>query len=91
VCAVFSALALWRASSFALRSWSVMFEGSGMWEIPLSSSWWCSSSISYAVASWVVFRLNHGGRRCWGVRKSDEVPEHKSQEHKSKELRNGDK
>jgi hypothetical protein len=30
VCAVFSALAFWRASSFALRSWSVMCEGSGM-------------------------------------------------------------
>jgi hypothetical protein len=26
-----------------------------------------------------------------GVRKSDEVPEHKSQEHKSQELRKGDK
>jgi hypothetical protein len=27
MCAVFSALAFWRASSFALLSWSVMFEG----------------------------------------------------------------
>jgi hypothetical protein len=43
VCAIFSALAFWRASSFALRSWSVMCEGSWMWEIPFSSSWWCFS------------------------------------------------
>jgi hypothetical protein len=43
MCAIFLALALWRASSFALRSWSVMFEGSGMWEIPLYSSWWWPS------------------------------------------------
>jgi hypothetical protein len=43
VCVVFSALSFWRASSFALRSWSVMCEGSRVWEIPLPSSWWCSS------------------------------------------------
>jgi hypothetical protein len=40
---VFSALAFRRASSFALRSLSVMFEGSGVREIPLPSSWWSSS------------------------------------------------
>jgi hypothetical protein len=44
------------------------------------------------VASWAIFWPNHGGRQCWGgVRKSDEVPEHKSQEHESQELRKGDK
>jgi hypothetical protein len=26
------------------------------------------------VASWVVFRLKHGGRQCWGVRKIGEDP-----------------
>jgi hypothetical protein len=73
MCVVFSALALWRASSFALRSWSVMFEGSGMWEILLSSSWWWSSwFVSEGVfffdlfASWVIFQLKRGGRQCWG-------------------------
>jgi hypothetical protein len=29
----------------------------------------CSSSTSYVVASWVAFRLNHGGRQCWGYLK----------------------
>jgi hypothetical protein len=39
MCAAFSALAFIRASSFALRSWSVMFEGSGAREISLPSTW----------------------------------------------------
>jgi hypothetical protein len=38
VCAVFSAIAFWRASSFALHSWSVVCEGSAVREILLSSS-----------------------------------------------------
>jgi hypothetical protein len=38
----------------------------------------CSSSTSSVVASWVVFRLKHGGRQCWGVHKSERIPEHKS-------------
>jgi hypothetical protein len=29
----------------------------------------CSSSTSSVVASWVIFRLNHGGRQCWGYPK----------------------
>jgi hypothetical protein len=30
------------------------------------------------VASWVVFRLKHGGRQCWGVSENpDKIPEHK--------------
>jgi hypothetical protein len=28
------------------------------------------------------FGWDHGGRQCWGVRKSDGVPEHKSHERK---------
>jgi hypothetical protein len=42
-CTVFSALAFWRTSSFALHSWSVVCEGPGVRENMLSSSWWCSS------------------------------------------------
>jgi hypothetical protein len=38
VCVVFSALAFWRASNFALRSWSVVYEGSEVKEIMLSCS-----------------------------------------------------
>jgi hypothetical protein len=53
MCAIFSALAFIRATSFALRSWFVMFEGSGTKEISLPSRWWCSSSTSFVVASWV--------------------------------------
>jgi hypothetical protein len=29
----------------------------------------CSSSTFFEVASWVVFRLKHGGRQCWGYQK----------------------
>jgi hypothetical protein len=42
-CVVFSALSFWGASSFSLRSWSVMCEDYGVREILLSSSWRCSS------------------------------------------------
>jgi hypothetical protein len=59
MCAVFSALAFSRASSFALSSWSVMFEGSGAREISLPSTWWCSScSVS---AGMFLFDLFYGG------------------------------
>jgi hypothetical protein len=44
------------------------------------SRWERSSWTSSMVASWVVFRLKHGGRQCWGSKKSDGIPEHKSQE-----------
>jgi hypothetical protein len=39
----------------------------------------------------LFYWLQHGGRQCWGVRKSDGVPEHKVHEQDSQELRNGDK
>jgi hypothetical protein len=52
MCGVFSALAFIRASSFALRSWSVMLEGSGTKEISLPSRWWCSS---WSVSARVFF------------------------------------
>jgi hypothetical protein len=39
----------------------------------------------------LFFGWNTVGANVGGVRKSDEVPEHKSQEHKSQELRKGDK
>jgi hypothetical protein len=55
MCAVFSALSLWRTSSFALHSWSVMFEGSGMWGFPLSSSWWWSWLVSAGVLFFDLF------------------------------------
>jgi hypothetical protein len=86
VCAVFSALDFIRVSSFALRSWSVVLEGSRTKEISfpgedgglldlsqLERSSWTSS----VVASWAVLRLKHGGRQCWGVSEiSDRFPEH---------------
>jgi hypothetical protein len=98
VCDVFSALAFWRTSSFALRSWSVMYEGSRVWEIPLSSSydaplgqsrWERSSWTSSVVASWAVFRLKHCGCQCWGSEKSAGIPKNKVKEqmHKSNEER----
>jgi hypothetical protein len=100
VCVVFSALALWRASRFALRSWSVMFEGSGMERFSClrrggalldRSQREYSSLISFAVASWAVFQLKHGGRQCWGSEKLEGIPEHKNPEHKSQKLWRGDK
>jgi hypothetical protein len=92
VCAVFSALAFCRASSFALHSWSVMCEGSGMWEIPLSSSWWCSSW-SVSVGTFFLDLFCGGIVSCFsaeprwvpmlGVRKiggNPRTPEHKNNE-----------
>jgi hypothetical protein len=41
---------------------------------------------SSAVASWVVFRLKHGERQCWGSEKLERIPEHEStriQEYKN--------
>jgi hypothetical protein len=32
----------------------------------------------------LFFGWNHSGRQCWGVQKSDRVPEHKSQEQCTK-------
>jgi hypothetical protein len=47
MCAVFSALAFIRVSSFALRSWSVVLEGSGTKEISFhSGGWWSSWFVS---------------------------------------------
>jgi hypothetical protein len=57
VCVVFSALALRRASTFALHSWSVICEGSAVIEIPLSSpTWWSSWSASIDVFFLDFFR-----------------------------------
>jgi hypothetical protein len=59
MCAAFSALAFIRASSFALRSWSVMFEGSEAREISLPSTWWCYSW--FVSAGMFFFDLFCGG------------------------------
>jgi hypothetical protein len=59
MCAIFSTLAFIRASSFALHSWFVTFEGAGAREISLPSIWWCSSwSVS---AGMFFFDLFYGG------------------------------
>jgi hypothetical protein len=70
--AVFSALAFCRASSFALHSWSVVCEDSGVREILLSSSWWCSS--------WSVLVGTFFLDFFCGVQKSEGVPELESYE-----------
>jgi hypothetical protein len=70
-----------------------MFEGSGVREMVL---------FLVGLNGSVLLRLFCGGIVSWfsaetrwapmlGVRKSDEVPEHKSQVHESQELRKGDK
>jgi hypothetical protein len=99
VCCLLSPCSL-RASSFALHSWSVMFEGSGMWEIPLSLSWWCSPwSISVGA---LFFDLLCGGivscfsAETWwapilGGSENRMKSTNTSQEQKSQEPRKGDK
>jgi hypothetical protein len=82
---VFSALAFIRASSFALRSWSVMLEGSGTKEISFpSGGWWSSWFVSagmffldfFVVASWVVYSWNTMGANVGGgIRKSGQDPQ----------------
>jgi hypothetical protein len=85
MCAAFSALAFIRASSFALRSWFVMFEGSGAREISLPSTWWCSSW-SVSVGMFFLDLLCGGIVSCFsaaprwapmlgGIRKSGQDPQ----------------
>jgi hypothetical protein len=88
VCAVFSALALWEPQVllFIPGLWCSKVQGCERFRCLCHggalldrSQWERSSSISYVVASWAVFRLKHGGRQYWGgVQKSDEIHEHES-------------
>jgi hypothetical protein len=70
-----------------------MFEGSGVREISLPSTWWCSSwSVSAGVLFFNIFcgdivscffGWNTVGANVGGSEKSDVVPEHRSSKHKS--------
>jgi hypothetical protein len=75
VCAVFSALALWEPQVllFIPGLWCSKVQGCERFRCLCHggalldrSQWERSSSISYVVASWAVFRLKHGGRQYWG-------------------------